>query len=277
MPVGKAVWYIEGNLGNELRLDDVARSVGLSRFHLARVFGSATGYSIMGYVRARRLSEAARRLAAGSVEILPVALSFGYGSHEAFTRAFRDQFGVTPEAVRAKGTLETLELTEPITMTQVNTKPIEPVRFLDAPAMRFAGQGRRYRFSEIRELPRLWAEFGAHLGHIPGAIEGAAWGISYDTVLDGDGFDYLAAVEVTPGTSIPGDFKTYDCPALRYAIFEHAGHVSEMNRTMQGVMGWMQTPGVVHAEPGVILERYGREFDVMKGVGGMEVWVPVKL
>ena len=51
----------------------------------------------MRYMRGRRLSEAARVLANGGADILTVALDFGYGSHEAFTRAFRrSQFGVNP-------------------------------------------------------------------------------------------------------------------------------------------------------------------------------------
>jgi AraC family transcriptional regulator len=48
----------------------------------------------MRYVRGRRLTEAAKVLSDGAPDILTVALDAGYGSHEAFTRAFRDQFGV---------------------------------------------------------------------------------------------------------------------------------------------------------------------------------------
>ena len=56
----------------------------------------------MRYARARRLTEAARVLAKGAPDILNVALEADYGSHEAFTRAFRDHFGMTPEAVRTR-------------------------------------------------------------------------------------------------------------------------------------------------------------------------------
>ena len=73
---------------------------------MAHAFGRATGWSVMRYVRGRRLSEAARTLAAGATDILAVALDAGYGSHEAFTRAFRDQFGRTPESVRAQRHLD---------------------------------------------------------------------------------------------------------------------------------------------------------------------------
>ena len=50
--------------------------------------------SPMAYVRARRLSDAARALIAGAPDILRLALDSGYASHEAFSRAFKSQFGL---------------------------------------------------------------------------------------------------------------------------------------------------------------------------------------
>src|SRR4030081_2004638 len=115
-PAQKALWYIESHLATALTLDEISSIVGVSRFHLVRAFAAATGFSVMRYVRARRLTEAARALAAGAPDILTVALDADYGSHEAFTRAFRDHFGVTPETVRASPHLGNLQLQEPIVM-----------------------------------------------------------------------------------------------------------------------------------------------------------------
>ena len=102
-PVQHALWYIETNFAEPITLEEIAEAGGVSRHHMTRAFGAAFGASPMRYVRGRRLSEAARRLAGGAPDILGVALDAGYDSHEAFTRAFRDQFGVTPERVRAAG------------------------------------------------------------------------------------------------------------------------------------------------------------------------------
>src|SRR6201997_1015537 len=113
-PAQKALWYIEGHLGQPLTLDKIASVAGVSRFHMVRAFAEATGFSVMRYVRARRLSEAARQLAAGAPDILTLALDADYGSHEAFTRAFRAHFGVTPETVRATTCLKKLKLQEPL-------------------------------------------------------------------------------------------------------------------------------------------------------------------
>src|ERR1700736_1964722 len=101
--VGKALWYIESHFAEEISLEDIAAIGSVSRYHMSRAFGLATGRAVMRYVRGRRLTEAARDLAQGAPDILAVALESGYGSHEAFTRAFRDQFGVTPEMLRAQG------------------------------------------------------------------------------------------------------------------------------------------------------------------------------
>jgi AraC family transcriptional regulator len=58
--LAKALWYIESHYADNLSLDDIARVGGASRCHLTRAFGLATGHSVMRYVRARRLSVAAR-------------------------------------------------------------------------------------------------------------------------------------------------------------------------------------------------------------------------
>src|SRR6476659_9314443 len=143
-PAQKALWYIESHLAGALTLDEIAAIGGVSRFHMVRAFAAATGFSVMRYVRARRLSEAARALAAGAPDILALALDADYSSHEAFTRAFRDHFGVTPEAVRAASCLDHLKLQEPIQMdsTVVDTLPVP--RFEIGKAFLVAGLGERF-------------------------------------------------------------------------------------------------------------------------------------
>jgi AraC family transcriptional regulator len=84
-PAQKALWFIESHLADALSLDEIAGIGGISRFHMVRAFAAATGLSVMRYVRARRLSEAARALANGAPDILSLALEADYGSHEAFT------------------------------------------------------------------------------------------------------------------------------------------------------------------------------------------------
>src|SRR5262249_35600878 len=87
-PIERTVWYVESHLNMTISLDDVAQIAGLSKFALTRTFRATTGHTVLAYVRARRMSEAAKSLQRGATSILDVALSVGYGSHEAFSRAF---------------------------------------------------------------------------------------------------------------------------------------------------------------------------------------------
>jgi len=76
----KALWYIESHFAENPSLAQIAEAVELSPFHLSRLFQVSTGTSMARYLRARRLTEAARTLAAGNVPILDVALAAGYAA-----------------------------------------------------------------------------------------------------------------------------------------------------------------------------------------------------
>lgn len=99
--VQRAIDFVESHLDEPFSLDDVAASVGLSRYHLHRVFFAVLGDSLKGYIRKRRLTEAAVALRTTDRRILELALVAGFGSQEAFTRAFRALFGVPPGRYRA--------------------------------------------------------------------------------------------------------------------------------------------------------------------------------
>src|ERR1700687_2538069 len=138
-PAQKALWFIESHLADQLTLDDIAAIGRVSRFHMVRAFAAATGLSVMRYGRARRLSEAARALANRAPDILTLALDADYGSHEAFTRAFRDHFGVTPETVRASTCLDHIKLQEPILIASTLTDNLQAPRFQTGKPLLVAG------------------------------------------------------------------------------------------------------------------------------------------
>src|ERR1700751_639920 len=169
-PAQKALWFIEGHLGQPLTLDKIASVAGVSRYHMVRSFAAATGFSVMRYVRARRLSEAARELARGAPDILKLALDADYGSHEAFTRAFRDHFGMTPEAVRAATCLDHLNLQEPIQMDSTLTDNLQAPRFETSKALMVAGIGERYNHENAAGIPGQWRRFPQAVDDIPGRI-----------------------------------------------------------------------------------------------------------
>src|SRR5216684_5477802 len=158
-PAQKALWFIESHLADELTLDQIAGVGGISRFHMVRAFAAATGLSVMRYVRARRLSEAARALASGAPDIFTLALDADYGSHEAFTRAFRDHFGLTPEAVRSSTCLDNLRLQEPIVMDSTVIDNLPAPCFQTGKPFLVAGVGERYTCETGAAIPGQWRRF----------------------------------------------------------------------------------------------------------------------
>lgn len=274
-PVDKALWFIESHFAQELSLDDIAAIAGVSRFQLVRAFGYATGTSVMRYVRARRLTEAARALANGAPDILALALDAGYGSHEAFTRAFRDQFGVTPESVRAAGSLANLEPMEPILMTEIPTATLEPPRFENTPALLIAGLGERFSQAGSAGIPALWQRFNEQIDHVPGRVGDIAYGVCFNTD-DAGGFDYIAGVQVRDFAELPKDSARVRIPPQRYAVFTHREHISTIRRTVTTIWSkWLPASGFQAADA-PFFERYGPAFDGRTGLGGFEIWLAIK-
>ena len=91
---------IQHNQGKEPTLGDLAQRLGYSEYHLSRKFKEITGMQLRDYLRYRRLAFALKELRDSSRNILEVALQFGFSSHEAFTRAFKEAYGITPSDYR---------------------------------------------------------------------------------------------------------------------------------------------------------------------------------
>lgn len=274
-PVAIALWVVEAALDREITLAEIAARSGVSRFHLSRAFGAATGVSLIRYARGRRLTEAARRLAAGARDILGVALDAGYGSHEAFTRAFRDQFGLSPEALRARASLAGLPAMEIITMDQNLNVPVSAPRLEEAPLMLIAGIGERYRFETNTGIPAQWTRLVPQLGQIPGQIGMTTYGVCCNA--DGAGsFDYIVGVEVADFNRLPADLARIRLPARRYAVFTHSGHIAGLRATVYSIWNNALPASGLEVADAPDFERYDARFDPGTGYGDVDIFIPVK-
>ena len=275
-PAQKALWYIESHLAEPLTLDDVAGIAGVSRFHLVRAFAAATGFSLMRYVRARRLTKAAQALASGAPDILSLALEADYGSHEAFTRAFRDHFGTTPEAVRAATCLDRLKLQEPIVMVSTLLDHLKAPRFETSRPLLIAGIGERCTHENGGAgIPNQWQQFHHKVDFIPARIGKIAYGVCCNGD-DAGNFDYVAGVEVADFSDLPREFSRVRIPEARYAVFTHAEHISTIRRTVNTIWNaWLPISGMKAADA-PNFERYDEKFDPSTGNGGLEIWIPVR-
>jgi AraC family transcriptional regulator len=272
-PVERALWFIENRLAADISLRAIADSAGVSAHHLARAFAEATGSSLMRYARGRRLSEAARSLAAGAPDILAVALAAGYGSHEAFTRAFREQFGMTPEECRSDGKLDHLKLVEPIRMDKSLLIDLDEPRFAEEEEILIAGLGARYTFATNQGIPNQWQRF-THIGNLANQDGLETYGVCCNADNSGN-FEYITGVKVKDFSDLPDDFATVRISPQRYAVFRHPGHVSMLRRTHYTIWNkWLPASSIKFTD-GPSFERYGENFDAQTGTGTIEIWMPV--
>jgi AraC family transcriptional regulator len=271
----KALWYIESHLDSGLSLEAIAEAAGVSRFHLSRAFAASLGISLAGYMRARRLSEAARTLAQGAPDILAVALDAGYGSHEAFTRAFRQHFGLTPEQLRSQAQIDQITLQEPLRMNPPASTALASPRLVKADALLIFGLSQHCPGAGDAAIPSLWSSFIPHIGHIDGQIGNVAYGVIYNSDDSGN-WDYMCGVAVREFPTRPPEFTRLRVPPQTYAVFEHRDHVAAIAGTWKAIWEHGLVDAGLKAQDGPSLERYDERFDGRTGEGGLEIWVPVK-
>ncbi|MGW2381788.1 AraC family transcriptional regulator [Streptomyces sp. NPDC001658] len=95
--------HIEGRLDAPIDVTDLARIAVTSEYHLRRMFSALAGMPLSEYIRRRRLTVAGAEVLSGGDSLLEIAVRYGYGSGEAFARAFRALHGVGPGEARRSG------------------------------------------------------------------------------------------------------------------------------------------------------------------------------
>ncbi|MER6711639.1 MULTISPECIES: AraC family transcriptional regulator [unclassified Streptomyces] len=101
--LNQAMEHIEHHLDQDLDIAELARVAATSEYHLRRMFSALAGMPLSEYVRRRRLTLAGAEVLAGRETLLEIAVRYGYGSGEAFARAFRAMHGIGPGEARRTG------------------------------------------------------------------------------------------------------------------------------------------------------------------------------
>lgn len=271
----KALFVIERNLSRDLTLEQIAKFCDVSRFHLAHAFGEATGLSVIEYRRARRLTEAAYALAAGASDILGVALDSGYASHEAFSRAFKAQFGKTPEEVRKSESIEGLKLVDAIRHLESRAMTLKEPRIETVGELKFTGLSEHVPYHAMQNIAGQWLRFMQNFyGAIENRLNEPPVGIT--TASNDDGIQYVCAAGVSKFGKRPTGLTDITLAPATYAVFAHDGHVTEIRDTYQAIWNdWFPKSGREPAEaPG--FERHNDTFDPRTGNGGCTIWLPLK-
>ena len=160
-------------------------------------------------------------------------------------------------------------------MTDTRHADIKEPRIQTVRPLILGGRRESFTAAAMQNVPALWQRF------IPEALKLGAVSETYGVVFERDGgVDYMAAVEVPNTAGLPGGWTSIRLPARTCAIFPHRGHVSTIGATVMAACRWLD--GSQHErvrgnpEEPSFLEHYGEAFDPKTGMGGMEVWVPVK-
>ena len=160
-------------------------------------------------------------------------------------------------------------------MDQINFVPLDPPRFENGKAMLIAGLSERFDCANPSGIPALWQRFNPHVGHVPHETGKASYGICYNTD-DAGNMDYLVGVEVTDYSDLPPELQRLRLPAQRYAVFTHRDHVATIRSTLHTIFSqWLPSSGHTLADSPV-LERYDARFSPLTGMGGFEIWMPLK-
>jgi AraC family transcriptional regulator len=101
--------YIDGHIKEKLSVEKLAARAGFSPYHFCRVFQWEVGYSIMEYVRNRRMTYAASDLVSGR-RIVNIAVEYGFETHSGFSKTFRRYFGCPPEVYRIHASFDVPKL-----------------------------------------------------------------------------------------------------------------------------------------------------------------------
>jgi AraC family transcriptional regulator len=283
--LNRLVDLVEEHLAEEFDVDALARASGTTGYHLRRMFSSLAGMPLSEYVRRRRMTLAAADLVRGDDDLLTIAVRHGYGSTEAFGRAFRAVHGAGPRDVRRDGGPLRTQPQVRFRLTVEGSIPMD-TRIVDHPAFRLVGHAARVPLIHHGVNPHIQE----HIAALPqeehtrlkalGDADPAGLLQVCDDVdpngTEGTELTYLHGVAVTRDTAVPDDLDAIEVPSGRWAVFRTAGPYPQALQTTWAATAtewfpsnsWRLRPG-----PSIVsvLER-ADDFSTAT----CELWLPVE-
>lgn len=289
--------YIDRHLEQPLNLKVLAEVACFSPFHFHRLFSAWMGETFGDYLRRRRVEVAAMRLAAQPrTKILNVALSVGFGSAEAFTRAFNSRFGCSPTVWRAQQSAQRHAQSK---SDQMNSKRNQAAQtfFAEHVVSRNPNKEISMKVKLIERQPATIAYF-RHLGpygesisrfwqetYVPWAVmnklgeDHARYGISYDdpSITAPEQCRYDACAEVASDfVAIGGALKT-TLPGGKYAVLGFKGTVEQVGQAWSALLrDWLPSSGLqLDARPCFEYYPKGAGYNRETGEFECEICIPV--
>ncbi len=285
--LNQAVDDVEAQLATEpstpVDAASVARRLGTTEHHLRRMFSSLAGMPLSEYVRRRRMSLAAADLVTGGDDLLTVAVRYGYGSTEAFGRAFRAVHGVGPGDVRRDGGPLRTQPRIRFHLTVEGSVPMD-TRITHLPAVRLVGHAARVPLVHEGVNPHIAAhvaavpvEETARLKALNDTEPAGVLAVSDDLDPDraeGTELTYLHGVATT--AAAPDGLDVIEVPAGTWAVFRTEGpHPQTLQETWAATAtAWFPSqPWRLRPGPEIVAMQ---AYDAEAGTATCELWLPVE-
>jgi len=266
--------WLADHLDDTLDLTRLAEVACLSPYHFHRVYRAMQGETAADTVRRLRLHRAAVELITGELPIPRVARRAGYGSQEAFTRAFKAAYGVPPARYRASfvppHSAHRLEDAMDATTTYEAT-------IRTTPALRVAALAHRGEYQSVGSTFERLMALAAGQGLL--GPDTRTFGIYYDdpsatpvSALRSD-----ACVVIPDGRTPTGDLQLKEIRGGRYATVLHVGPYAELDRPYRWLYGtWLAQSGEEPADAPTV-EAYLNDARVVPPTGlETEIWLPLR-
>lgn len=279
--IHRVVEYIDRHLDEQLELDTLAKVANFSPFHFHRLFTAWMGETLGDYVRRRRLEVAALRLVSQPrLPVTQVALSVGFGSTEAFARAFKTRFGFTPTTWRGTQVSNRDQLKSKV--DQASAPPLGnhggmKVTIVDREPTRVAYL--RHIGPYGKPLSDFWMTKVDPWMETNGLYGKPRYGISHDDpgITAPEKLRYDAAVEVPPSFVGVGDHQMTVIPGGKYAVGNFKGTDKEVGEAWDWlVRDWLAGSGMqLDSRP--FFEHYPVDaaFDQKTGDFECELCIPI--
>lgn len=281
--MNEALGYIEENLNDTIDYKEVARLALCSEYHFQRMFSFLAGVSLSEYIRRRRLTLAAFEISNSDTRIIDIAIKYGYGSADSFTRAFQCLHGITPSEARNNG--QTLKAYPRMTF-QLSIKGGNEMnyRIVEKGAFQIVGIKKRVPiiFNGVNpEIAKMWKALDAEkigrlkeLGNVePIGIISASTNFSEGRMEEKGELDHY--IGVATNKDCPDDMAQLKVSASTWAVFEVVGKFPD---ALQDVWGriyseWFPSSNYEIATGPEILWNESKDTSLPNYRS--EIWIPV--
>jgi AraC family transcriptional regulator len=267
--------WLADHLDDTLDLARLADVACLSPYHFHRVYRAIQGETAAETIRRLRLHRAAVELITGELPVARIARRAGYGSQEAFTRAFKTAYGAPPARYRASFVPIPAAHKEESDMEATTTFEVQ---IRNTPSIRVAALRHSGPYMNIGStFERLMALAGGQgLLARPGI---RSFGVYYDDPAATPATELRAdACLDIPDDSVPtGQLQAREIRGGRYAVLLHVGSYAELDRPYKWLYGtWLPSSGEEPDNAPLVEEYVNDARTVAPSELKTEIWLPLR-